>query len=643
MSPSFARLAALVAALGVLPAALAAPTAHAADPCVKIAGKTFVPPQDALACMKSFPFNETLRQNVLTVISRVFDFYTFEDYYLKSPPPFQDSTTNIRAELARINRTHYATDFDFNKDVYDFTNQLNDGHTRWLPDCYTQFQNMLPAPIVTYEENGVQGVFVAPDSVQLMTQLGTNFTSFFDSIHFNWQRLAGARVLAIEGMDPFDYAVKIAETQSGNFLDLGVRVNSAFSSYRIVGNVYAQRLGDISGPQFPTQTTLTLKLIPANSTRPETVSVPYLTNYPGVPFTDGADFWAVNCAVKPTTNGVDGKVSALVERSSGGSRKLAKAGIVDAASKLVIGLPSKSQPTLPSVNGSEDVVKSYILPDKKTGVMFVGSFSPADFNQFQIDVASAMTAFQDAGVSQLLVDLTNNGGGYVNLGEYLHVFLSGTKSLGDFPNFGFEAAARANPLAQKIVASDIALGVPPSISFFTPANWLFRNNTRQPATDNYMNPPTTRQINGQTYFESQRFEDDSTFIVDLPEDPQFDPSNGDCASTCAMFSTLMYERHNTKTAVFGGKPGLDMQFKGMAGNQVLEWSDIDSEIKTANLKDDPLAPPDLHNWRTAYSFLDETTPIAYKSELPQFRFPYTADTYNNPQNLWIFAAEKLFA
>lgn len=62
-------------------------------------------------------------------------------------------------------------------------------------------------------------------------------------------------------------------------------------------------------------------------------------------------------------------------------------------------------------------------------------------------------------------------------------------------------------------------------------------------------------------------------------------------------------------AVFGGKPGEDVQFKGtcilqgsaespiactiltmpfilgMAGNQVLEWADLDTEIKTANLKD----------------------------------------------------------
>ena len=46
----------------------------------------------------------------------------------------------------------------------------------------------------------------------------------------------------------------------------------------------------------------------------------------------------------------------------------------------------------------------------------------------------------------------------------------------------------------------------------------------------------------------------------------------------------MYERHGTKIAIFGGKPGQTFQYKGMAGNQVLEWADLDSEIKTANLK-----------------------------------------------------------
>ena len=31
-----------------------------------------------------------------------------------------------------------------------------------------------------------------------------------------------------------------------------------------------------------------------------------------------------------------------------------------------------------------------------------------------------------------------------------------------------------------------------------------------------------------------------------------------------MFSTLMFERHNTKTAIFGGKPGEQLQYKGLS-------------------------------------------------------------------------------
>jgi len=86
---------------------------QAADPCAKIAGKTFVPPADALACYKAFPFNETLRQNVMSNVARVFDFFTFEDYYLNSPPPFQESTVNIRTALAKISATKFAVRLTF--------------------------------------------------------------------------------------------------------------------------------------------------------------------------------------------------------------------------------------------------------------------------------------------------------------------------------------------------------------------------------------------------------------------------------------------------------------------------------------------------------------------------------------------------
>ena len=42
--------------------------------------------------------------------------------------------------------------------------------------------------------------------------------------------------------------------------------------------------------------------------------------------------------------------------------------------------------------------------------MFVGSFDPEDYYGFQTQVADVVSAFQEASVTQLLIDLTNNGG-----------------------------------------------------------------------------------------------------------------------------------------------------------------------------------------------------------------------------------------
>ncbi|KAH9077636.1 hypothetical protein EDB83DRAFT_2514350 [Lactarius deliciosus] len=596
---------------GLLAAAVAT---AASDPCAKVAGLQFADPADAIACQKSFPFNETLRQNVLTVVSRVFDFYTFEDFYLNSPPPFQESTTNIRADIARINSTHYATDYDFNRDLWDFTTQLNDGHTRWFPNCYNSYQNLLPAPIVILDK----GVFITPDA------------------KFNWQRLAGAKVLTIGGLPASVYIDNIARTVSGNYLDHNIRVNSVVSSYRIVNTDFSQRLGDLAGPLFLTQTSLKFLLIPVNSTIPEVVDVPFVSDFIGAPFTDGPSYWANNCAANAQTNGVDLRSGSSVSRSQ---PRLARAALMDPAGqpKTAVGLPGPFLPNLPPTNGSTGVIKSFILPGNKTGVMFVGSFE-GDFAQFPLDVDAAVKQFKASGVTNLLIDVTNNGGGFVCLGLFLHQFLAGTQV--GLP--GFQSTSRANPLAQKIVKAGIDQGHDDTISFYTPDNWLFLNGTQMPLDFDYNDPSVPVVVNGRNQPTSQRFE--------IPTTPPFDLNkvaiigNGNCASTCSLFTTLMFERHQTKIAIFGGNPSQQIQYKGTLPSTTLQGEG--THIKTAGLKDDPLAPPDLYGLEHASQlekrFFNEKLPIAYVSEQPQFRFPYTAETYNNPQKVWLFAEQKFF-
>lgn len=122
---------------------------RASDPCAAIASVEFSDPVLALACLRSFPVNETIKENVLAVVGGALDFFTFEAEQLHSPPPFQESFVNLRLQLARIQKTTYAvcvqdrsrtlsltldhgcgkTDYDFNRDLFNTINSLNDGRT----------------------------------------------------------------------------------------------------------------------------------------------------------------------------------------------------------------------------------------------------------------------------------------------------------------------------------------------------------------------------------------------------------------------------------------------------------------------------------------------------------------------------------
>ena len=39
----------------------------------------------------------------------------------------------------------------------------------WLPDCYVNWQNMLPTPVVSLEQNGTESVFIAPDAAEFFS------------------------------------------------------------------------------------------------------------------------------------------------------------------------------------------------------------------------------------------------------------------------------------------------------------------------------------------------------------------------------------------------------------------------------------------------------------------------------------------
>lgn len=79
--------------------------------------------------------------------------------------------------------------------------------------------------------------------------------------------------------------------------------------------------------------------------------------------------WAGNCAVQPDTNGVD-----YYAEESESRRRVPElepvAEVVDLEATGYV-LPPEYVPTAPSVNATSGVIKSYILPDNKTGVVCI--------------------------------------------------------------------------------------------------------------------------------------------------------------------------------------------------------------------------------------------------------------------------------
>lgn len=174
--------------------------------------------------------------------------------------------------------------------------------------------------------------------------------------------------------------------------------------------------------------------------------------------------------------------------------------------------------------------------------------------------------------------------------------------------------------------------LPPEVlpNYFPPS-WNMLNGSAFGPTDNFMEPADAVNINGIHDSFSQRTADSCTpWSVNVTNEQPFEFSNiiivgnAQCASTCAAFTTLMQELHGVKIVNFGAAKGA---YAGMSGAEVLEWDALDSEVRvsrqlaalvcrydklmllpltrqTANLKDSPLAGPDLfvngnfrHNWR----------------------------------------------
>ncbi|KAF8622711.1 hypothetical protein AX15_006802 [Amanita polypyramis BW_CC] len=650
------------------------------DSCAEIAGKRWVLPSEARACLTSFPVDPVIKSNLIEVVNKTLAFHTSANYQIQAPHPYQsDVHEDLLADLARISQKDYASEFDLHLDFYRSFKRVNDGHCGVYNYCYDGlYVTYLPLPLVLLtEKDGTQNVHIAPEAFSVAS------AEFKEELEF-WQNalpghlkgalstLSGARVFLIDGEDPFK-AVNRSALLSGGYQAFGTRQNAFFASYQRGSKEWSYLMGNFASMPHPLIDAVKLTVQRVDHGYNDTFVVPYRSRFGSASknFTDLASYRKNNCIAQNTTNGYDlyeaGTLSAFESGvspvthfqqqpyiSQRDARRQPVNVILDGTPLSNVELPQELQPSLTPLNQSYSVAQFYMLNDTLTSVLALGSFSAANFTEFGSSLLNGLQGLIKLGAKNLIVDVTNNGGGYICIAHWLHRIIIGPKDTTE-PQAGLDTTLRAGPLAQLIVEKISQGADPDGLSSYNPLQWRNATHVTFPPKSDWLNPKETI-INGHLDAFSQRLgQECQPFEWEPPEVALFDPknviiiSNGRCASSCSLFSITMAKEDGVRTVVVGGRRDVPQHYCGTVGGQSTGFSSIDTEIKTMKLKNHSLAPPNfLTNsvqgitWRLGFGIDKPHEPEEWQDHTADFTFPLTKDNVNNPVAIWDVIAEQFF-
>ncbi len=144
------------------------------------------------------------------------------------------------------------------------------------------------------------------------------------------------------------------------------------------------------------------------------LQIPYFSRIGAstVSFTDGASFRAGNCVAVNDTNGANYYDQVDTSRSSMAKAQQAPVTeraypvnvLLDSSPLTDVVLPPARNPPQEPVSGF-GVGEFYMLADNTTGVLALGSFSGADYNDMMQGLLDGLVALKSSGAQRLIVDV----------------------------------------------------------------------------------------------------------------------------------------------------------------------------------------------------------------------------------------------
>lgn len=316
--------------------------------------------------------------------------------------------------------------------------------------------------------------------------------------------------------------------------------------------------------------------------------------------------------------------------------------------------------------GGRDIQFYTLRNDSSVGVMYVPTFSPegnntvACRNRYVYDAYLGLRNLTQAGVTKLLIDTSNNGGGNIALTQWLQRLITGEKYL-SYVNF--QSLLRKAPLSEALVDAHIANPDAESGSF-SPS--YFRNGGNGSLVDlsnstDFFEPGQQRNINGQTLYTSNPISDSLDNIVEydetfnLSDEAPFPPmdvvftGNGLCGSSCSSFTNFLIEYYNATAYVSAARPANDIEFQSFAAGQVTTSGNLYEEAKAVGLNDTTLLPELIIRGTFSFALRAALSPniapgefLQYRRFPAQNRYSLTFDQYNDIIGNWEYVASKVF-
>ncbi|CAG8501991.1 15486_t:CDS:2 [Cetraspora pellucida] len=538
----------------------------------------------------------------------------------------KENKTNIVIKYKDVKDCYLSFPFDLKRATQSDVNQLivdlKDAHTSFLPTCYSAFN--FKQSILLYSSvnsNGYQAIKV-----------------FYDSQD---RSNVGCEVTHIDEYPALDVITEFAKKYIKNSRDLGVRFNMALASLKLNYTNYAVINGSFAlRTNLPEKESVIYNLKCSKATkkleRPWIITFNSDLNVTFTNFTDSKSYYSNVCLMKNVSQSTVPKKA------------------------YILNLPIEHLEQVEIKLSLNDVNISYIgdfaavYKIGELGVFVIPSFEP---NSNDTDIILGLTAkFDSFAKSGIVLDFTNNDGGYVVLSQYVNNLFFPQKraafprdiKINNIMTFFIKQAEKLN-----LSIADITPVNTLSYSTYKPFNtsdeYIGNNQfTRGGVTTNYSN------LFNEIYENSTLLDFLSTWKFPWSNKDVIILTNGACGSSCAQTTQYLAEQAKFSTVSVGGLFNRNMSYSSFPGGSVIAVKDFYNDLAPILTNTSINLPEIPKNFATEISMkslsfsFSESYSIAFPNNLTEFmyrpatyRLYYDEKSIFDPSLLWLQALSAL--